>query len=377
MKIPPHCPNPDCPLHYPEAVEKLRKENEPTFQKCGTRSTQAFGIVQRFLCTVCGKTCSEQTFSLDYYAKRVVDYEELERLNHASTGLRAAARHLCCSPDTVSNRNMRLSRQFIAANAEILEDHVIKENLAIDGFESKTLSNYHPNNINIAAGSDSQFVYGASYTQLNRKGHMTKEQKIRARELKNQEPQPFSKQQEAIQVLALQVDRLIPDPETKITVFSDEHLAYPDPIAGIHAQVTHKTISSKDPRTRMNPLFPVNYMDREFRKDLKEHGVKTVCIARNVNAQLERMHSYLFYHNYLKQFRINDPVSMKHYRHYHRAGIDEQAVKKATTKIYTRRKFFSHVRTKLTWFEQLVWMRLLKNPEVPTAMYLPRFLTCY
>ncbi len=127
----------------------------------------------------------------------------------------------------------------------------------------------------------------------------------------------------------------------------------------------------------MNPLFPSTTWIVSSATDLKEHGRKTVCIARNVNAQLERMHSYLFYHNYLKQFRINDPVSMKHYRHYHRAGIDEQAVKQATANIYTRRKFFSHVRTKLTWFEQLVWMRLLKNPEVPTAMYLPRFLTCY
>ncbi len=90
------------------------------------------------------------------------------------------------------------------------------------------------------------------------------------------------------------------------------------------------------------------------------------------------MHSYLFYHNYLKQFRINDPVSMMTLSPITiQAGIDEQAVKQATANIYTRRKFFSHVRTKLTWFEQLVWMRLVKNPEVHTAMYLPRFLTCY
>ncbi len=89
------------------------------------------------------------------------------------------------------------------------------------------------------------------------------------------------------------------------------------------------------------------------------------------------MHSYLFYHNYLETVPHQQSGDDEALPSYHRAGIDEQAVKKATTKIYTRRKFFSHVRTKLTWFEQLVWMRLLKNPEVPTAMYLPRFLTCY
>jgi len=138
MKNPPFCPNPHCPFHNEDEVKKISKHKNHFFQKFGKRKTEAFGTVQRFRCKECGVSFSEQTFSLDYYAKRVVDYKKLERLINESTGLRAAARHLKCSTNTISNRTMRLSRQFIAANAEILEDHVIKENLAIDGFESKT-----------------------------------------------------------------------------------------------------------------------------------------------------------------------------------------------------------------------------------------------
>jgi len=117
MKKPPYCPNPDCALHTPQAVNGLRRRKQPTFQKCGTRKTQTFGIVQRYRCTACGITFSTQTFSIDYYAKRAVDYKKLEKLSSGSAGLRESGRILGCSPGTVSNRLGRLNRRQQVAGA--------------------------------------------------------------------------------------------------------------------------------------------------------------------------------------------------------------------------------------------------------------------
>lgn len=72
-----------------------------------------------------------------------------------------------------------------------------------------------------------------------------------------------------------------------------------------HEGLIHKTVSSRAARTPANPLFPVNYLDREIRKDLHEHVRETACFGRNVNAQMERLTLYLFYHNYRNRHRAH------------------------------------------------------------------------
>ena len=76
-------------------------------------------------------------------------------------------------------------------------------------------------------------------------------------------------------------------------------------------------------RDRRNPLFPVNYIDRELRKDLAEHVRETVRFARNVNHCMERLWVYLLDHNVYKRFRINDRVGVE------RSHADEAGASRA------------------------------------------------
>lgn len=71
---------------------------------------------------------------------------------------------------------------------------------------------------------------------------------------------------------------------------------------------THYRTPSTAPRTFSNPLFPVNYLDREVRKDVAAQVRETVRFNRHVCGGLFRLCCYGFHHNYLKRFRINDPV---------------------------------------------------------------------
>jgi transposase-like protein len=379
MKHPPFCTNPDCQQHIPKEVKKRKKKKLPTFHKHGTRSTQAFGPVPRFRCVLCGTTCSSQSFSLDYYAKKVISYQDVQELLVSSTSIRAIGRILSCTPASVLNRIMRFSRQSAAVEAAILSQVSLSEDLVIDGFESYVKSKYHPNNINIAVGADSSFIYGTTYTQLNRKGRMTDTQKVKAAELKKKNHLIPESAVTPIRFLCAQLSRIIDStPEEQIiTINSDLHQSYPEPIGELGSKVVHKQTSSHAPRTKENPLAPVNYADREFRKDLCEQGRKTICYGKNVNNQMERFITYTFWHNYQKKYRINDPKEQGQLRHHTQAGISGDVVKKAMVKMYAKRRFVSHVWDSLSWFHKVWWVRLLQNPEVASKQYVPQYLTSF
>ncbi|MCF7951767.1 MAG: hypothetical protein K9L57_09040, partial [Spirochaetaceae bacterium] len=86
--VPPFCPQPDCPMHYEG------RHPAKWYRKDGHHETACFGSVQRYLCTRCRHSFSTQSFSLDYYAKRLVDYEQIFRQLRSTAGIRDLARNL-------------------------------------------------------------------------------------------------------------------------------------------------------------------------------------------------------------------------------------------------------------------------------------------
>ena len=146
------------------------------------------------------------------------------------------ARDFSVSVDVVLNKLSRLSRNGIATLQQLQRQVSLNEDLAADGFESFTVSQYFPCHINLLAGVQSQLVYWVDYVALRRKGRMTDVRR------KRREQQRIRLQQ----------------------------------------------VSSKRVRNRMNPLFSVNYLDRQLRKDMAEHVRETVCVTfRNNHSTAE------------------------------------------------------------------------------------------
>ena len=135
------CPNPDCKHHNPE------KHPINWYKNFATYKTKAFGTVSRYICTGCGKTFSDQTFKLDYYAKKVVNYDTIISHITNSCSVRALSRILNVRVSTISNRIFRIARQLIWLQSFLLQVFSCKEDLVADGFESYTNSKYFPNNI--------------------------------------------------------------------------------------------------------------------------------------------------------------------------------------------------------------------------------------
>jgi len=368
---PPFCGSSSCSLH-----SLVRGVPYTEFIGWGSYSTKAFGEVPRFRCTVCGKTFSEQTFRTDYYAKRVIDYEEVTRRLSSCESLSAIARAFHASTDTISNRISRACRQVLSFESDQAESRHLDEDLVADGFESFCGSQYFPNNITILVGSVSQFVYTADHVTLRRKGRMTEGQRIRRAALERLfKADPKGIEKSFARVIGEGLRVLSDGCRSVLNLWTDEHRAYPRAInqpscfsvLRAAGRIIHRTISSRAARTRANPLFPVNYLDREMRKDMHEHTRETVCFGRNVNRQMERLALYLWWHNYRKPHRIRGETRS----HAEVAGYDMSRIDEGLRWIWERRAWLSLTDLPETMRDS--WLRTRVSPLRQGPDYLPRF----
>ena len=350
MHRPPFCPHEGCPCHIdPDSPESRVLADLDWFKRNGSYPTKVRGPIERFKCLVCGRGFSTQTFSLDYYTKRIIDYESVCRELCSSSSVRCISRSLGCSCDSVTNRISRYARQCISAGSRLLADFDVKEDLAADGFESFAVSQYFPNNIHILAGTDSQLVYFCDYVTLRRSGRMTPVQKrIRAALEELYRPSPEALTESFSELLDHVHARLERCERDRLTLNTDGKLEYCRALSQCKAlagpiaekRLVHERTDSRAIRDARNPLFSVNYIDRELRKDLAEHVRETVRFARNVNHCMERLWIYLFDHNTRKRYRINDPVA-SHRTHALVAGVEPTVIARARARLTTGRRFLS------------------------------------
>jgi hypothetical protein len=245
-----------------------------------------------------------------------------------------------------------------------------------DGFESYCVSQYFPNNIHLLVGQRSQFVYAENHVTLRRKGRMTERQKRRREALdKLFRPTPRGIER-AFARIGTEALRVLSDSRRAgLSLWTDEKLEYrralesrPCVAALIkEGRFRHRTISSRAARTRDNPLFAVNYLDRELRKDLHEHVRETVCFGRNVNHQEERLTLYLFRHNFLKPFRITGDQRS----HAEVAGYNVEAIDAAIEGVWRDREFLSL--TALSEDGENGWLRKYRTPLKKGRQYLPQY----
>ena len=304
---PPFCPNKRCPSHQEPAPLPPN-----WFIRRGFRMTQVVGPVPRFQCRLCRHGFSSRTFDIDYWTHQSMDYHTILNLLVGGSGLRQACRTLGVSTRLLANRHLRLSRQALALQSSALEDFELKEALVLDGFESFAYSQYHPNNFHLLVTSDSQFLLGLHGAPLRRKGRMTQAQKQRRAQIEQDYKAPRNAiYQSSKGLLTLGCHLSFGSGTVPIQIISDQKKEYAWALEAIvpygewkaEGALVHTQVSSKAPRTMDNPLFPVNYLDRQLRKDMAEHVRETVRFARRIEHSLERTMIHLAHHNYFKVFR--------------------------------------------------------------------------
>ena len=367
----PFCPNPQCPTH------STGSWTQDSYYLFGTYETQSAGLITRYRCKTCGRSFSWRTFHLSYYTKRMVDFSDIFVRFAQRQSLSGIARSLGLQPKLVQNRLERLGRNSVALHCTLEATRPLQEDLCADGFESFDYSQYFPNNINILVGTKSQHLYSFSHGSMRRKGRMTADQKLKRIFLDQCWPRRKHAMrdafQRAIQVITQKWDR------TKfpyLILRTDEHPAYPKAIAraGLRREdgfVHHRTPSVL-PRTVSNPLFPVNYMDRELRKDIAAYARETLCHTRNVANGLLRLAVYMAWHNYWKPFRISWGRQREVAPHGVESGIDPLSMEKKKRSFFSQRYFL--MKTELEGWASDVWFKRKLTPLKRSSEYLPAFV---
>ncbi len=131
----------------------------------------------------------------------------------------------------------------------------------------------------------------------------------------------------------------------------------------------HNTVDSKLPRTFDNPLFPVNYMDRELRKDLANHVRETTRYSREANHMVERVSIFAVDHNLNKKFRIKERKDETTW-HWEQAGLNKEMVEKGKGD-----KFYQRPWRQEGFMESLkrMWDRDIPGPDSKAKSYLAEF----
>jgi len=365
----PHCPHHGCRNFTVTHGIKW-------YRKAGFHETKSFGTVPRFRCTACGRTFSTQTFSIDYYAKKVLDYQELMSQLVTGSGMLDIGRYFLIRPETVQNRLERLGRCALGIHADLLKAAPMTEGFAADGFESFSYSQFHPHHINPIVGSRSEFIYAMGFANLRRKGRMTENQKVKRACLETREKADPQAVRKSLTNLCEDLVQHLEKKEVRNTIIvTDEHRQYPKAfgrVKGFTDRLCHVSVSSKRSRNQRNPLFPVNYLDRQFRKDLSDHGRETVQFAHCPAAMMLRMSVYQLFHNCLVHRRVREYKRGLRSTHAEAAGIHKEVMNRIIARHWNRRVFLHKIDLGIE--ETKTWFGVWRNPAIPSGYRIPYFV---
>lgn len=208
-------------------------------------------------------------------------------------------------------------------------EHLPREPLVIDGFETFEYSQFFPFHLNLVVGAESWFLHHFTDSPLRRKGAMTPAQKRRREELERRlgRPDPKAVERGIVELLrpflttgrrrrrptpsAPPAGGFAPDPPA-IVVHSDHHPAYRRAFRRLRQepgapQIRHRITPSSERRTASNPLFPVNLADLLLRHGQANHRRETIAFSKRRQAAVERLAIFTLWRNAIKWRREKKP----------------------------------------------------------------------
>jgi transposase-like protein len=359
---PPHCPNEKC--------ESFASGNF-TFSRQGSfRRKKPPYVVARFRCEVCFRNFSTRAFAYSYWQKRPELDADILMSGLSCSSNRQIAERVRCSKSTIADKLARLGRHALRFHARTLSKaRKFSGRLLFDGLWSFEVSLNFPYWLNVALHDQTDFVFGFTDSPLRRSGTMTARQK-RSRwgaESAHGRPDPRAIRKGTAALLAAVLpyyDR------TRVEFVSDEHKAYPLAIRDAAAVgIPHVTVSSKQMRTRSNPLYAINLADNLLRHTQANHKRETIAFNRRRQAALEKGWMWAVKRNYMTRRRAKmrrgearSPAQL--------AGVASEMLE--FKDIFTRRIFSHEVDLPAIWNEHVarnVSTAAIANPRRHSLAY--------
>lgn len=320
MLVPRFCRTVDCPAHHDPPDGWLARH--------GFYMTLAHGQVIRFRCRFCRRTCSTQTESIHFAAKRRLPMREIVDSLLEGASQREIARRYGTSPMAIHNAIIRLGRQAISAQVRLLAAVAPRPRLVFDGLRSFVTSQDYPCDLTTLIDADGETILAVTHAVFRRGGRMTTKQRRRVRAKSALWKIPVGTMSRSISRICHELWEFLRPPEPDgsavppppATVDTDMHRGYrrlfPRVATSAHmlaaARVRHRCTPSTAARTRHNPLFPANYVDRLIRHRLREHTRETIAWARHSVMQTFRMWIFSWDHNTRREYRASRPQTDVH-----------------------------------------------------------------
>jgi hypothetical protein len=148
---------------------------------------------------------------------------------------------------------------------------------------------------------------------------------------------------------------------------TDEHPLYPEVIKNEHRLswhrlnelLHHRRTPGSAPRTRENPLFLMNYVDRMIRHRMKEHTRETIALGRESNSQMHRMWIFAHDHNTRQPMRVAGTDRRSRARI---GGVPKALLDRVGREFFTRRIAVDHLPVPES--VRRVWKARLSTPPV-------------
>ena len=338
MPLPSHCPNPDCPAH----VHPDRRWRRPF----GAYKTVAHGTVRRFRCRYCRVTCSTQTESMHFAAKRRLPLRAIVDALLEGASQREIARRCHTTPMAIHNAIIRLGRQAIAAQTVLLSHLTPRPRLVFDGLRSFVTSQDYPCDLTTLVDADGETILTVTHGVFRRGGRMTRLQRKRVQAKQGLWRIPHGTMSRSISTVWNELwSYLDLTPPLSAVVDTDQHRGYRRIVerSSVYRHLRlgnlaeHRTTPSTAARTWRNPLFPVNYVDRMIRHRLREHTRETIAFGRHSAMQLYRMWIFAWDLNTRREWRVKHPDDG---RHAEQGALDEtgaRAIDRINRRFFERR----------------------------------------
>lgn len=338
MPIPHRCPNPACRAHH-NPDHRWRRP-------FGSYETLAHGPVRRFRCRYCGTTCSTQTESMHFAAKRHLPLSAIVESLLEGASQREIARRYGVSPMTIHYAIIRLGRQAIAAQTLLLSHLQPRGRVVFDGLRSFVTSQDYPCDLTTLVEAEGETILAISHGVFRRGGRMTNAQRRRVRAKRDRWRIPRRTMSESISLICRELLPVLKtDSDRPALIDTDQHHTYRRIVERMveyqrlraENRAEHRTTSSKAPRTMQNPLFPVNYIDRLIRHRLREHTRETIAFGRHSAMQLYRMWLFAWDLNTRRPWRVKRPTEGVHAAQGALDATGVEAVWRANRSFFTRR----------------------------------------
>jgi transposase-like protein len=258
--------------------------------------------VQRYICHVCKRTFSSQTGTLTFRERKPHLTQQVMRLTMEGLSMRACARSLSCTRETVARKLTRLGQRADALlQAQPIQGSTgpggHEKTIIFDEMETFEHSKCKPVSIAIAVEEKTRRVVAVDVAVMPAKGKLAEISRKKYGKRADHRPA-------ALKRLLSEVRRQHPGLKT---LKSDESPRYPRAVREVFGvELCHLRYKGRRgcvvgqgelKRGGWDPLFSLNHTCAMFRDHLKRLSRRTWCTTKVVDRLAEHVSLYAWWHN--------------------------------------------------------------------------------